>query len=192
MALLEVAEAFTKLKKKPLRTVIFAWVNGEEKGLLGSQYYANNPVIPMEKTLVDLNLDMVGRSKLPSDTGKFAGYDLDVTQTGELMIYTAHESTELMNLLNSAAQESGIRIIDKGKEMGFGGSDHESFWAKDVPAIFFHSGIHADLHNPGDDVEKIDFDKMEKVSKMVFLLGYRVANQKTRIVVDNPLKHEGQ
>jgi hypothetical protein len=94
--------------------------------------------------------------------------------------------------LNSAAQESGIRIIDKGKEMGFGGSDHESFWAKDVPAIFFHSGIHADLHNPGDDVEKIDFDKMEKVSKMVFLLGYRVANQKTRIVVDNPLKHEGQ
>lgn len=192
MALLEVAEAFTKLKKKPLRTVIFAWVNGEEKGLLGSQYYANNPVIPMEKTLVDLNLDMVGRSKLPSDTGKFAGYDLDVTQPGELMIYTAHESSELMNLLNSAARESGIRLIDKGKEMGFGGSDHESFWAKDVPAIFFHSGIHGDLHNPGDDVERIDFDKMEKVSNMVFLLGYRVANQKTRIVVDNPFKHEGQ
>ena len=192
MALLEVAEAFTKLKKKPLRTIIFAWVNGEEKGLLGSQYYANNPVIPMEKTLVDFNLDMVGRSKLPSDTGKFAGYDLDVTQPGEIMIYTAHESSELTNLLNSAAQESGIKVIDKGKDLGFGGSDHESFWAKGVPAIFFHSGIHADLHNVGDDVEKIDFNKMEKVSKMVFLLGYKVANQKSRIVVDNPLKPQGQ
>jgi hypothetical protein len=192
MALLEVAEAFTKLKKKPLRTVVFAWVNGEEKGLLGSQYYADNPVIPMGKTLVDFNLDMVGRSKLPSDTGKFAGYDLDVTQPGEIMIYTAHESSELMTLLKSAAQESGIKVIDKGKDLGFGGSDHESFWAKGVPAIFFHSGIHADLHNVGDDVEKIDFDKMEKVSKMVFLLGYKVANQKNRIVVDNPLKPQGQ
>jgi hypothetical protein len=188
MALLEVAEAFMKLKTKPLRTVIFAWVNGEEKGLLGSEYYADHPLISMDKTIADFNLDMVGRSRMPSDTGTFAGYPLDVTMPGEIIVYTAHESSELTKMLDLSAREAGIKIIDKGKDLPFGGSDHESFRAKGVPAIFFHSGIHSDLHSVGDDVEKIDYDKMEKVSKMVFLLGYKVANLKARIVVDNPIK----
>jgi hypothetical protein len=133
---------------------------------------------------------MVGRSRMPSDTGKFAGYNLDVTQPGEIIVYTAHESSELTKLLNLSAQESGIRIIDKGKKLEMGGSDHQSFWAKEVPAIFFHSGLHSDLHTVRDDVDKIDFEKMEKVSEMVFLLGYKVANQRTRILIDNPLKPE--
>ena len=187
MALLEVAEAWMKLKKKPLRTVIIAWVNGEEKGLLGSMYYADHPLIPMDKTVADFNLDMVGRSRMPSDTGSFMGYPLDVTGPGEIIVYTAHESTELGKLLQESAREAGIKIIDKGKDLEFGGSDHMSFRAKGVPSLFFHSGIHADLHNTGDDVDKIDFGKMEKVSKMVFLLGYKVANQKIRITVDHPL-----
>jgi hypothetical protein len=186
MALLEVAQAFMNLKKKPLRSIVFAWVNGEEKGLLGSQYYANNPVIQLEKTLVDINLDMVGRSKMPSDTGKFMGYDLTVTQPGELLAYTAHESSELLKMMTLSAQEAGVRVIDKGKHLEFGSSDHASFTAKSVPAFLFISGIHSDLHSIRDDVEKIDFDKMEKVSKMIFLLGYRVANQRERIKLDNP------
>jgi len=188
IGLLEVADAFMKLKHKPLRSIVFAWVNGEEKGLLGSQFYARNPVFPLENTLVDINLDMIGRSKLPSDTGKFAGFDLNVTQPGEIQVYTAHESSEIINMMNSAALETGVRITDKGKDMEFGGSDHESFMAKGIPALFFHSGIHRDLHAAGDDVDKIDFDKMEKVSKMVFLIGYKAANQKKRIEIDNPLK----
>ncbi|MCU0462764.1 MAG: M28 family peptidase, partial [Bacteroidales bacterium] len=79
MALLEIAEAFQNLKKKPLRTIVFAWVNGEEKGLLGSRYYTDNPVFPMEKTVVNINLDMVGRSKMAADTGTFYGMALDIT-----------------------------------------------------------------------------------------------------------------
>lgn len=186
MALLEVAEAFMKLRKKPLRTIVFAWVNGEEKGLLGSQYYTTDPAMPLENTLVNINLDMVGRSKMASDTGKFAGYELDVTQPGEIMVYTAHESSELLQKMNESAHEVGIRVTDKGKEMGFGGSDHQTFMEEGIPALFFHSGIHADLHSIRDDVEKIDFDKMERVSKMVFLLGYKVANQRKNLVVDHP------
>jgi hypothetical protein len=188
MALIEVAEAFMKLKKPPLRTIVFAWVNGEEKGLLGSEYYTEHPVIPMEKTLVDFNLDMVGRTRTAADTGTFSGYPIDVTGKDEIIIYTAHESKELNKMLTESAQNVGIRVIDKGKDLEYGGSDHESFWAKGVPAIFFHSGVHPDVHKITDDIEKIDFDKMEKVSKMVFLLGYKVANEKTRFVVDNPLK----
>jgi hypothetical protein len=188
MVLLEVAEAFMKSKKKPFRTIVFDWVNGEEKGLLGSSYYIRFPSMPLEKTLVDINLDMVGRSRMPADTGKFYGYDLDVTQPGEIYAYTAHESSELLNIMNISARESGINVKDMGKDLPFGSSDHVPFMRSGVPALCFHSGIHTDLHSPGDDVGKIDFDKMERVSKMVFLIGYKVANQKERIVVDNPGK----
>jgi hypothetical protein len=75
-----------------------------------------------------------------------------------------------------------------GTDLKIGSSDHASFVAKGVPAFLFISGIHSDLHTIRDDVEKIDFDKMEKVSKMVFLLGYKVANQRERIKLDNPKK----
>lgn len=186
MVLLEVANAFMNLKKKPLRSALFVWVNGEEKGLLGSKYYTNNPVIPLKNTLLDINLDMVGRSKLPSDTGKIFGYNLTVTLPGELQVFTAHESSDVTKMLGESAVQAGIKIIDKGKDLEFGGSDHESFWNKGVPAILLHSGIHADLHETGDDVEKIDFDKMEKTARLVFLLGYRIQNQKERIKIDNP------
>jgi hypothetical protein len=184
MGLLEVAEAYTKLRKKPLRTVVFAWVNAEEKGLYGSKYYADNPVISMENTLVNINLDMIGRSELPSDTINFMGYELDITQAGEILVFTAHESTELTNMMNSSAKKTGLKIIDMGEDIQLGTSDHASFMAKGVPAFCFNTGTHSDLHGVRDDLDRIDFDKMEMVSKMVFLLGYEVANQRERIVLD--------
>lgn len=186
MALIEVAKAFMNLKKKPLRSIVFVWVNGEEKGLLGSTYYADNPAISMEKSLVDINLDMVGRSKMVSDTGKIMGFDLTVTQPGEILVYTAHESTELLKILASSSQEAGIKVIDMGKDLEVGTSDQSSFIAKGVPAFLFNTGLDSDLHSIRDDIEKIDFEKMEKVSKMVFLIGYKVANQRDRIKLDNP------
>ena len=181
MALLEVAEAFARLKEKPLRSVVFAWVNGEEKGLLGSSYYTENPVFPLDKTLADINLDMVGRSKMAADTGKFYGFDLDITNPGEINVFTAPENSELIKIMNTSAKEAGIKVNDLGPNIPYGSSDHASFVARKVPALCFNSGIHSDLHKPGDDVEKIDFDKMEKSAKMCFLIGYRVANQQKRI-----------
>jgi Zn-dependent M28 family amino/carboxypeptidase len=188
MALLEVAEAFTRLKKKPLRTVVFAWMNGEEKGLLGSEYYTDHPLVPLENTVSDINLDMVGRSKMTADTGKLYGFEMNVTQPRELIVYTAHESSELLNIMYASANESGLTIKDMGRDIPAGSSDHVPFREKGIPALCFHSGIHADLHGPGDDVNKIDFDKMERSSKLAFLIGYKVANQKERIVVNNPGK----
>jgi hypothetical protein len=184
MALLEVAQAFMNLKKKPARTIVFAWVNGEEKGLLGSQYYADNPLFPMEKTLVDINLDMVGRSKMPSDTGKFMGFDTNISQKGEILLYTDQKGDDILNLLKSTSGKAGIKAINMGKDPLIGNSDYASFMAKGVPAICFNSGDYPDLHTIRDDVEKIDFDKMERVSKMVFLIGYDIANKKKRFVPD--------
>ena len=182
MALLEVAQAFMNLKKKPSRTIIFAWVNGEEKGLLGSNYYASNPVIPLDKTLIDINLDMVGRSRMPSDTGKFMGIETNVSRAGEIQLFTDQKGKDILDLIKSASQEAGIKTINMGKDPLIGSSDYASFMAKGVPAIFFNSGDYPDLHTIRDDVEKIDFDKMEKVSKMVFLIGFDLANQKKRFV----------
>lgn len=184
IGLLEIAEAFMRLKKKPSRTVVFAWVNAEEKGLYGSRYYADHPVISMEKTVLNINFDMIGRSRLPSDTAKVMGFDLDITESGQIMAYTAPESAELIGMMNSAAGKTGVEVLHKGPNIPVGSSDHASFLAKGVPAICFNSGIHSDLHGPGDDVEKIDFDKMEKVSKMGFLLGYEAANKKEGIKLD--------
>jgi Zn-dependent M28 family amino/carboxypeptidase len=113
---------------------------------------------------------------------------MDVTQSGEIYVYTAHESSELLNIMNASARESGITVKDMGKDLPFGSSDHEPFMTKGIPAFLFHSGIHADLHGPGDDTDRIDFDKMKRVSEMVFLIGYKAANQRERIVIDNPQK----
>jgi|WetSurMetagenome_2_1015567.scaffolds.fasta_scaffold05295_7 hypothetical protein len=186
MVLLDIAEAFTKLKKKPLRSIVFVWVNGEEKGLLGSAYYVENPAMPLEKTLVDINLDMVGRSKMASDTGKFYGFDLDVTNPGEINVYSKHESSELLGIMKRSAGTAGIKVNDKGANIPYGSSDHASFVAKGVPALCFNSGLHADLHKSGDDLEKIDYDKMEKSAKMCFLIGYSLSTQPRRMVVDKP------
>lgn len=178
--LLEIAEAFLNLKKKPLRSVVFAWVNAEEKGLLGSGYYSEHPVIPMNKTILNINLDMIGRSITPADTGEFFGSRHNVTRTGEIQLFSDNLNEEFRKLVFRSAVETGVSVLDMGKNMEFGSSDHASLSAKGVPWMFFHSGIHADLHAPGDDIEKIDFGKMEKVSKLAFLTGYRIACTRRR------------
>jgi len=184
VALLELAESFMNMKKKPLRSIVFAWVNAEEKGLLGSSFYTNNPVIPMDKTILNINIDMIGRSATPADTGKFMGFDLTVTQPGEVQLFSGPKSSELLKIVETSAAKAGVKVTDKGKNLPFGGSDHQSFEAKGVPFLFFHSGIHRDLHSEKDDPDKIDYDKMEKVTRMLFSIGNTVANQKEKFGID--------
>lgn len=185
IGLIGVADAFIHLKKKPLRTVVFVWVTGEEKGLLGSQYYVNHPIMPMEKTILNINLDMIGRSISPSDTGKLFGMTLNVTGKDEILLYNEHKSSALLKIVDAASLKTGVKVTDKGKNLEAGGSDHQSFEAKKVPFLLFHSGIHADLHSVRDDMDKVDYDKMEKVSKLVYLVGFKVANSKEGIKKDN-------
>jgi hypothetical protein len=125
---------------------------------------------------------MVGRSKTPSDTGKFMGMEVSLAQPGEIFLFTDQTGGELMSTVSAASRQTGMKIINKGKDHEVGTSDYASFMARGVPAIFFNSGIYSDLHSIRDDVGKIDFDKMERVSKMVFLIGYDIANQKKRFV----------
>jgi hypothetical protein len=184
VGMLDVANAFTHLKKKPLRSILFVWVTGEEKGLLGSMYYVNHPAIPMDKTILNINLDMIGRSKTPADTGLFMGIKPNVTGKNEIMLYSQRKSAQLMKSVLAAASKTGIKVDDMGPSLEFGGSDHQSFASKKVPFLFFHSGIHSDLHSIRDDADKLDYDKMERVSKLIYLVGYNIANSKDGVVMD--------
>ena len=186
-ALLEIAEAFQSLPKKPLRSVMFLWVSGEEIGLFGSQSYANNPLFPLDKTVADLNIDMIGRIKNEADTLK----DRPVSGPNEVFVITDDQSKELVALADAVAKKNNLKLDYSlsGKnhpQMLFARSDHFNFVKKDIPVLFFHTGEHADYHKTGDVPEKINFKNMELITRTIFEIGYQVANKKTRIVVDNP------
>lgn len=186
-ALLELAEAFSSMAKKPLRSVMFLWVSGEEVGLFGSQAYVENPLVPLDKTVADLNMDMVGRVKGLADTTD------QTPMTGEnaVFVITGEQSSELVSIADKAAKKTGLELDYSLSGTShplslFSRSDHYNFVMNDIPILFFTTGLHTDYHKPGDRIGKIDFMKMEHVTRTMFEIGYMVANQKTRITVDNP------
>ena len=186
-ALLSIAKAFQTLPKKPLRSILFLWVSGEEIGLYGSQSYVSNPLVPLENTVVDLNIDMIGRIKGPSDTIK----SKPVADINKVFVITGYQSKELLSIADEVDKAT---ILDLDYSLStknhplqlFVRSDHYNFAKKDIPVLFFTDGEHVDYHKDGDVVEKIDFRNMELVTEAVFRIGYNVANRKTRLVVDNP------
>lgn len=186
-ALLELAEAFQSLPKKPLRSVMFLWVSGEEIGLFGSESYVNNPVFPLDKTVADLNIDMIGRIWSEADTLK----DRPVSGPNEVFVITDDQSKELVAIADAVSKKNNLKLdySQSGKnhpQMLFIRSDHFNFVKKNIPILFFTTGEHADYHKTGDVIEKINFRNMELITKTMFEIGFQVANKKTRIVVDNP------
>jgi hypothetical protein len=186
-ALLSMAEAFQSLDKKPLRSILFLWVSGEEIGLYGSSSYVNNPLVPLEKTVADLNMDMIGRIKGVADTTS----ETPMTGPNNVFVITCNQSKELISI---AEQVDKTTVLDFDYSLSaknhplqlFARSDHFNFVRKDIPVLFFTSGLHTDYHTPGDVLENIDYTKMELVSRTMYQIGYNIANSKTRIVVDNP------
>jgi len=186
-ALLELAGAFQSLEKKPFRSLLFLWVTGEEIGLFGSQSYVANPLFPLENTVADLNMDMIGRVKGVADTTK----DTPMTGKEGVFVITDNQSKELLVIADEVDKKSPINLDyslsgrDNPLQL-FSRSDHYNFVKKDIPILFFTTGLHTDYHKAGDIVTKIDFEKMELITKMVYEIGYTISNRKTRLVVDNP------
>ena len=186
-ALLEMAEAFQNLPKKPLRSILFLWVSGEEIGLFGSQSYVNSPLIPLEKTVADLNMDMIGRVKGVADTSD----QHPMTGPNAVFVITDFQSKELISIADAAGKKNNLAL-----DYSLSGikhplslitrSDHYNFVKKDIPVLFFSTGLHTDYHTPRDVIEKIDFKKMELITRTMYEIGFQVANKKTRIVVDHP------
>ena len=187
VAMIEIAEAFAKAKAAghgPRRSILVMPVSGEEKGLLGSRYYSEHPVFPLANTVADLNIDMIGRHD-----SAHAGSPPYVYVIGSDRL-----STEL-HAVNEAANRSYTKLDldyrfneENDPNRFYYRSDHYNFARKGVPSIFYFSGVHEDYHQPGDDVDKIQFDLLEQRTKLVFHTAWILANREERIVVDKPLK----
>jgi len=186
VSLLEIAQAFQNMKKKPKRSIVFVWVTAEEKGLFGSGYYSEHPVYPLEKTLVDINLDMVGRSA-ETDPPADAADEKQLAGPNGLYVVTGKQSTEFWNLSNELSKERNLVLNDKLSKSFINRSDYYHFYKNNIPVLGLSTGLHDDYHKVTDEVEKIDFTKMKRVAQYAFLLADKVANQKNRIVVDNPV-----
>jgi len=192
-ALLSMAKAFQSLHKKPLRSILFLWVSGEEIGLFGSKSYIDNPLFPLDKTVADLNMDMIGRVKGVADTTA----DHPMTGPNSVFVITDNQSKELIEIANEIDKKSPLdfdySLSGRNHPLQlFARSDHYNFVKKDIPVLFFSTGLHTDYHTPGDVIEKIDFKKMELVTRTMFDIGLAVANKKTRLVVDNPYSSWGK
>jgi hypothetical protein len=179
VSILELAHAFAANPVKPKRSLLFMTVVGEEKGLYGSKYYTNNPIISLENTVADLNIDMIGRL----DTTHEAKNDTNYTY----VIGSDKISVELDSLLRVANNETEHLALDysfngsNDPERFYYRSDHYNFAKNGVPIIFFFDGVHRDYHKPTDTVDKILFERMEKIGRVIYDLGWRLAN------LDHPL-----
>lgn len=192
-ALLSMAKAFMSMDKKPLRTILFLWVSGEEIGLYGSQSYVNNPLFPLDKTVVDLNMDMIGREKEPADSTN----ETPMTGPNSVFVISDTQSSELKEIADAIDKRSPLdfdySLSGRNHPLQlFSRSDHYNFVKKDIPVLFFSTGIHTDYHTPGDVVEKLDFNKMELITRTMYEIGMTVANRKTRLKVDNPFSSWGK
>jgi Zn-dependent M28 family amino/carboxypeptidase len=189
VGVMEIAEAFVKAKKEgkgPRRTIVFLAVSGEEKGLLGSEYYSNHPLFPMEKTTVNLNIDMIGRSDPDRKTGDSTNYiyvvgddkissDLKPISEGQNSKYT---KMELDYKYNDPADPNRIYYR----------SDHYNFAKNGVPIIFYYDGmLRPDYHKPTDTPDKINYELLRKRTQLVFYTAWEMANRNDMLKRDRPL-----
>lgn len=183
VALLEIAEAFQKAKndgKGPKRSILVMPVSGEEKGLLGSSYYASNPIYPLENTVVDLNVDMIGRVDKKYEGNPDYVYLIGADRISQEL----HDLNEAVNktYMNLTLDYTYNEKNDPNRY--YYRSDHYNFAKNGIPVIFYFNGTHEDYHEPTDTFEKIDFDKIEKITQLIFYTAWEIANKEERLKID--------
>ena len=175
---MEIAEAFMLAKKEgkgPRRSILIMPVSAEEKGLLGSKYYAENPIYPLENTIANLNVDMIGRIDDYHDNPNYV-----------YLIGSDRLSTELHDVSESVNDkyinlELDYRYNDvDDPNRYYYRSDHYNFAKNNIPVIFYFNGVHDDYHKPSDTIDKIHFPKVEKISRYIFLTAWELANRDER------------
>jgi hypothetical protein len=187
VAVIELAKAFAKAKKEghgPRRSILFMTVSGEEKGLLGSSYYTDHPEFPLKNTVCDLNIDMIGRV----DEKHTGNPDYIYLIGSDKLSSQLHQISENANKTYSNLQLDYTYNDEKDKNRFYYRSDHYNFAKNGIPVIFYFNGVHADYHKESDEVEKIDFNKMEKITRLVFFTAWELANRNERIAVDSNKK----
>ncbi len=192
VSLLEIAEAFKKAKNEgmgPKRSILFLHVTGEEKGLYGSRYYTENPIFPLENTVTDLNIDMIGRIDQAHESEDKNNY--------VYLIGSDRLSTELHNIseeVNAKYTKLDLDYTYNAKNdpnRFYFRSDHYNFAKHNIPIIFYFNGVHMDYHKTTDTPDKIEYDLMAKRAQLVFYTAWEVANRDKKVIVDK-IDKEGE
>jgi len=192
VGIMEIAEAFMKAKKEgkgPRRSIVFLANSGEEKGLWGSEYYTDHPIFPLEKTTVNLNIDMIGRSD-PDRKPDTLNY---IYVVGDDKISTDLKPiSEAQNAKYTKLQLDYKYNDPNDKERIYYRSDHYNFAKNGVPIIFYYDGmLRPDYHKPTDTPDKINYDLFQKRAQLVFYTGWEMANRDAMLKRDIPLSGPG-
>jgi Peptidase family M28 len=166
-AVIEIAQAFASMPERPKRSIVFVAVSGEEIGLYGSQAFVEHGPIDVRTMVADINIDMIGRNAPDS------------------IVVIGLRYSDLGSTVHEAAADPpalGINVMDDPwpEERFFFRSDHYNFARAGVPAVFFFAGVHADYHQPSDEVDRIDGDKAARIARLAFRIGLRVADRSGR------------
>ncbi|HUG42847.1 MAG TPA: M28 family peptidase [Acidobacteriota bacterium] len=190
---LEVAGAFSSLPAPPSRSVLFALWNAEEQGLLGSRFYVDHPKIPLDETVAVFQLDMIGRNQeVPSsDHPRYGGLPEQSPEENDNMVhligYSANQ--ELTRVVRDGNLSIGLELrkeLDNHRLNLLRRSDNWPFFVAGVPSLFFTTGLHPEYHTPEDVPEKLQFEKMERIVRLVFLSALEVAEAEDRPAMSRP------
>ncbi len=190
VALIEIAEAYARAAEKgvrPRRSVLFAAWNSEERGLLGAWAYTEDPLNPLDRTVAVLNMDMVGRNEeVPTGEGRrFRGLEPQTSKSNNnsvnIMGYTY--SPDLRRTIETSNADIGLKLkmtYDNNPSQLLRRSDQWPFLQNGVPAVFVHTGLHPDYHTENDVPDRINYEKMEKIARMVFQTSWTLAQAEGR------------
>ncbi len=181
--LLELARSFSAKRVRPKRTIIFIAFSGEEEGLLGSSYYVNNPVMPLANTVAMINMDMIGRAKdkklVIGGVGTAQDWRTlinDAQLAQSVVVDAGNPAAHALSNMPMVVGANGRTVVSSNRseqmiltlnEDGFGPSDHSSFYAKQIPVLFFWTGTHNDYHKPSDTADKINYEDEVKILQLV-------------------------
>jgi hypothetical protein len=190
--MLELARFFTTQGNRPHRTIVFIAFSGEEEGLLGSNYYVNHPIVPLANTVAMINMDMIGRMKdnklIVGGVGTTPGWRQVIANANtaeRILVAATAESSSSMPRASNSTNRAAVPMVTgiNGRpvvtyeqekpfdltlnEDGFGPSDHSSFYAKQIPVLFFWTGTHNDYHKPSDTADKINYADEARVLTLV-------------------------
>ncbi len=201
VAVLSIAEALAKSKVRPRRSVLLVWHAGEEKGLWGAEYFNKYPTVDLKKVITQLNIDMIGRSLDPQNVikcdqpGKPCNENL--TKANEIYVIGSEMMSTTLGAITKRTNSAFLNLDynykyddPKDKERFFFRSDHFHYAAKGIPIVFWFDGVHEDYHGPGDHADKIDYTKMEKVTRTIFLTMWELSEMTARPQVDKQLPPE--
>ena len=198
VGLLEIAEAYAEAARdgrRPSRTVMFAAWDAEERGLLGAWYHAERPRFALDNIAAVLNMDMIGRNEevLEGGGGRFRGLDVQTAESNAnaINILGHTYSADMKATVEGANEMSGLELkfrYDNNRSNLLRRSDHWPFLQKGVPALWFHTGLHPDYHTPDDTPDRIEYQKMERIARLVHRTSWTIAQANARPVYSLELR----